>query len=108
MGRTRHTVLRAIRSAAVAKSTETGTTLCQADVAPRLGALALGALIPGGTSAFYSSLLESGARGRPLGAKSVRGVQGVLRKALGDAVRWGRLVATQPTSFSRRPSHVAR
>ncbi len=63
-------------------------------VVPHLGHRPLQAITPGELNAFYAGLLENGKRRGPggLAPKSVRNVHGVIRKALGDAVKWSLLV----------------
>jgi integrase len=64
-----------------------------AHVGPALGSVQLQGLTPARLNAFYARMLESGRRrgGGPLSPKTVRHVHTMLRKALEDAVRWGRL-----------------
>lgn len=61
-------------------------------IVPGLGNVQLAALTPGRVNAFYARLSENGrVDGQGLSARSVRYVHAVLRKALADAVRWGRV-----------------
>ena len=71
---------------------------------PRIGDLPIVAVTTASLDAFYAQLSHGGAvRGGPLAASTVRRVHGVLRRALGQAVRWGWLthnpavMATPPT-----------
>ena len=66
----------------------------RAHIVPRLGAVSLADLSPAQLNAFYAELLASGRRQRAggLSPKTVRHVHTLLRKALQDAVRWGRVV----------------
>lgn len=62
-------------------------------IVPRIGHHALQALTPTHVNGLYAELLERGrtdGRGG-LSPKTVRNIHVVLRKALGDAVRWGLL-----------------
>ena len=65
----------------------------EAHLVPRLGALPLQHLTPAKLNAFYADVLAAGRRdGRgPISPKTVRHLHTTLHKALGDAVRWGRL-----------------
>jgi integrase len=63
-------------------------------VVPAIGATRLQSLTPAKLNAFYADLLAGGRRSRPgtgLAPKTVRHVHTMLHKALGDAVRWGKL-----------------
>lgn len=61
-------------------------------VLPRIGGIRLQALTPGHLDELYDDLEAAGGRGgRPLSAKTVANVAGILHKALADAVRRGRL-----------------
>ncbi|MBS3939723.1 MAG: site-specific integrase [Actinobacteria bacterium] len=80
-------------------------------VIPRIGALRLQALTPGQLDELYDELEASGGRdGRPLSAKTVANVAGIVHKALGDAVRRGRLrrnpadAVSPPTASKARTS----
>lgn len=58
-------------------------------IVPALGPRRLQRLTPGILNAFYADLLQQGRRdGRGLSPKTVRNIHVILRKALGDAVRW--------------------
>lgn len=72
---------------------------------PGLGALALQALTPAKLNEFYGALLEDGRRNGEggLSPKTVRYVHGILRKALGDAVRWT-LVPRNVADYADPPS----
>jgi integrase len=62
-------------------------------VVPRIGGLRLQDLTGGRLNAFYATLLSEGRRdGSSLAPATVRRVYATLHRALGDAVRWGRLV----------------
>ena len=63
-------------------------------IVPRLGAIPLARLAPAHFNPFYRDLLTSGRRGGDggLSPRTVRYCHMILRKALMDAVRWGRLV----------------
>lgn len=62
-------------------------------IIPRIGQIPLQALTPAAINHLYSDLLLNGRRGRPggLAPRTVRQTHMVLRKALADGVRWGRL-----------------
>jgi integrase len=61
-------------------------------VMPRLGGIRLQSLTSGHLDELYDDLETSGGRGgKPLAAKTVANVAGVLHKALADAVKRGRL-----------------
>jgi integrase len=61
-------------------------------VVPRLGTVPLQQLTPAHLDTLYDDLEREGGRGgRPLAAKTVANVAGVVHKALSDAVRRGRL-----------------
>lgn len=67
---------------------------------PALGRVRLQHITADKPNAFYATLLESGRRdGKGLSPKTVRNIHVVIRKALGDAVRWGRI--------SRNPAELA-
>jgi integrase len=68
---------------------------------PALGAVRLQALTPSRVNAFYASLAAKG-----LSPKSIRNVHVVLRKALGDGVKWGRL--TRNVAALADPPRVSR
>ena len=54
-------------------------------------------------NAFYATLLESGRRdGKGLSPKTVRNIHVVIRKALGDAIRWGK-VGRNPAELADPP-----
>lgn len=80
------------------RATVRPTTLAQyrqavrVHLVPALGGVALQALSPAHLNALYADLLESGRSDGTggLSPKSVRHVHVAVRKALGDAVRWGR------------------
>jgi integrase len=63
-------------------------------ITPHVGNLPLQALTPARINRLYSDLLDGGRLNRGGGAlspKTVRNVHVILRKSLGDAVRWGLL-----------------
>lgn len=61
-------------------------------IAPRIGGLRLQALTPAHLDGLYDDLERAGGRGgRPLSAKTVANVAGIVHKALADAVKVGRL-----------------
>lgn len=73
-------------------------------VIPHLGHRPLQAISPGELTAFYAGLLENGKRqgNGGLSPTSVKNVHSVLRKALGDAVKWN-LIARNPASNAEPP-----
>jgi integrase len=80
-------------------------------VIPRIGGIRLQALTPRQLDELYDELEASGGRGgRPLAAKSVANVAGIVHKALKDAVRRGRLhrnpadAVSPPTARKTRTS----
>lgn len=79
-------------------------TQVRAYIIPYLGSRPLQALTPGELNVFYSKLLDAGQRqGRGgLGAKSVRNIHGVLRRALEDAVRWNHMTRN-PAAMAEPP-----
>jgi integrase len=82
-------------------------TLLTAYVIPRVGGVPLRALDAGRLSKLYRTLLESGRRdGTALSARTVEATHKVVRRALGDAVRWGRLTKN-PAEHAEvpRPGH---
>jgi integrase len=59
-------------------------------VLPRIGATLLQRLTPAHLNQLYAALLAAGGRnGRPLSGRTVQSVAMTIRKALGDATRWG-------------------
>jgi integrase len=59
-------------------------------VLPCIGATLLQRLTPAHLNGLYAELLAAGGRGgRPLSARTVQGVHMTVRKAIGDAARWG-------------------
>lgn len=61
-------------------------------VIPRVGGVRLQAVTPGQLDQLYDELEATGGKGgRPLSAKTVANVAGILHKAFADAVRRGRL-----------------
>lgn len=72
-------------------------------IVPTLGTVPLARLRPAQLDAFYAHLRDKGgARGRPLAPATVRQVHAILRRALGQAVRWGWL-ATNPAMQATPP-----
>jgi integrase len=68
-------------------------TNLQRYVLPAIGGLTLQRLTPAHLNTVYGSLLASGGKGgRPLSARTVQAVHMTVRKALGDAARWGLVV----------------
>jgi integrase len=62
-------------------------------VLPALGGLTLQHLTPAHLNTLYGSMLAHGGKGgRPLSARTVQAIHMTLRKALGDAARWGMIV----------------
>jgi len=85
-----------VRSGKVKRSSAaTYTQHVHAHLIPRLGRIALAKLSPSHVAKCYADLLSSGeARhksGRGLSPKTVRNIHQTLNKALGDAVKYGRL-----------------
>ena len=79
-------------------------------VLPRIGGVKLQALTPKAIDKLYDELETSGRRdGGPLSPKTVANLHGVLHKALGDAVKRGRLkrnpaaAVSPPTATQREP-----
>jgi len=65
------------------------STLVRAYIAPRIGGTRLQDVTASDINVLYADLLASGGEGgRPLSAKAVGNVHGVLHRALRDAVRW--------------------
>jgi integrase len=59
-------------------------------VLPRVGAVSLQRLSAADLDALYAALLAAGGKdGRPLSARTVQAVHMTVRRALGDAARWG-------------------
>jgi integrase len=59
-------------------------------VVPRIGATLLQRLTPARLNGLYAELLAAGGRdSRPLSARTVQAVHMTVRKAIGDAARWG-------------------
>jgi hypothetical protein len=59
-------------------------------VLPRIGQLPLQRLTPAHLNTLYGALLAAGGRdGQPLSARTVQAIHMTVRKALGDAARWG-------------------
>lgn len=86
--------LDALRTKDLSPSTlDSYRTIVESHIVPRLGSVKLQAVTPKALNKFYADLLDGGrADGRGgLSPKSVRNVHIVLRKALGDAVKWNEL-----------------
>jgi integrase len=72
-------------------------------VLPAVGGVLLQRLTPAHLNVLYGSLQASGGMGgRPLAARTVLAVHVTLRKALGDATRWG-LVVRNVAELASRP-----
>lgn len=67
-------------------------TYVRAYIVPRLGRIPLQALTRSDLDGFYDWLESEGGRsGQGLAPKTVANVHGIIHKALGDAVKWGKL-----------------
>ncbi len=79
-------------------------TNIDAYIIPRLGTIALQAVTPSMLTAFYGDLLRGGRRSREggLAPRTVRFTHQILRKALSEGVRWGRL-ARNPAGQASPP-----
>ena len=75
-----------------------------AQIVPRLGFIPLQRLTPPDLNAFYAELLAGGRRdgNGGLSERTVRIQHVILRRALGDAVRWG-LLARNPAEYADPP-----
>jgi integrase len=72
-------------------------------VVPAIGGVLLQRLTPAHLNTLYASLQAGGGKGgRPLAARTVLAVHVTLRKALGDAARWG-LVVRNVAELASRP-----
>jgi len=100
--------LPAIRSTVKPTTFDQYRMLIVAHVQPRIGDIGLQALTPAHLNALYGELVSSGRKDGQggLSTKTVRHVHTTLRKALGDAVRWGRL-ARNPASLADPPRVLA-
>jgi hypothetical protein len=80
-------------------------------VMPRLGGVLMQRLTPAHLNTLYGELEATGGRGgRPLSARTVQSMHMTLRKALGDAARWGvvpRNVATLADPPTPRRAELA-
>ncbi len=75
---------------------------------PALGPVPLGKLKPDALDRYYRSLrLGDGNGGRPLAPATIRRIHGILRRALGQGVRWGWLAAN-PAAAASPPRVVTR
>jgi integrase len=73
-------------------------------VLPRIGQVTLQRLTPAHLNGLYTALQAAGGRdGGPLSARTVQAVHMTVRKALGDAARWG-LVARNVAQLADPPS----
>jgi integrase len=73
-------------------------------VLPRIGQVPLQRLTPAHLNGLYTALQAAGGRdGGPLSARTVQAVHMTVRKALGDAARWG-LVARNVAQLADPPS----
>jgi integrase len=73
-------------------------------VLPRVGQVMLQRLTPAHLNSLYGALQATGGRdGGPLSARTVQAVHMTVRKALGDAARWG-LVARNVAQLADPPS----
>jgi integrase len=86
---------------------------CEAYLVPSLGSLRLRYLDPGHVNRFYGDLAaaDAGRRGQGLSPKSRRLIHITLRKALGDAVKWGLIprnaaALADPPRVTQRPMSV--
>jgi integrase len=79
-------------------------TLVRLHVAPHLGPVPLRQVTPAGLNGLYATLAESGRRDGSggLSPRTVRYVHTILRRAFGDAVRWG-LLARNPVALADPP-----
>jgi integrase len=72
-------------------------------VLPALGGLTLQHLTPAHLNTLYGSMLVHGGKGgRPLSARTVQAIHMTIRKALGDAARWG-IVVRNVTELASPP-----
>jgi integrase len=79
----------------------------QAHIKPALGSVRLQRLTPADLNAFYADLLDHGkktGKGGPLKARTVRLVHTIIRRALKDAVRWGK-ITRNIADLADPPSH---
>jgi integrase len=98
--------LPAIRASVRPSTLDSYEQMIRVHVAPTLGATKLQKLTAAQLNGFYADLLEGGRRdGKGLAPKSVRNIHVVLRKALGDAVRWN-LLTRNPAEFADPPKLV--
>lgn len=76
-------------------------------IAPRIGGVPLVALNASHINALYAELLIDGRRNGQggLSSSTVRRIHATLHKALGDAVRWGRIVRN-PTDLADPPKEA--
>lgn len=103
--------LETYRNAGRRKESTAGTTAVHVTryLVPHLGTLLLRDLSPKIVSEFVATLLTSGRlldsdKGAGLSPKTVRNIVGTLRKALGDAVKWG-LIPSNPVSNVELPRY---
>jgi len=96
--------LPAIRASVRPSTRSSYSMIVRTHIAQRIGGVPLQALQPSHLNAMYAELLAGGRRdGKPLSTRSVRLVHATIRKALGDALRWGR-VARKVATLADAPS----
>jgi integrase len=84
--------LAAIRSTVRPSTLSSYDMIVRQHIAPAIGKTLMQRLTADRLNAFYADLIESGRRdGAGLSPKTVRNIHVVVRKALGDALRWGRV-----------------
>lgn len=85
--------LPAIRASVRANTLSLYETIVRVYVVPHVGTVPLQDLTPDRLNGLYGLLLDCGSKtGKPLAAKTVRNVHGMLSRALADAVRWDLLL----------------
>ena len=96
--------LKAVRSTIRHSTWDSYRSNVEAHIVPRLGAIPLRHLGPERLNAFYAELLEDGRSDGEggLSTRTVRYVHMILRRALKDAVRWGKL-ARNPADLADPP-----
>jgi integrase len=99
------------RNAGRRKASTAGTTEVHVTryLVPHLGSVLLRDLSPKIISELVATLLTSGrllesGKGAGLSPKTVRNIMGTLRKALGDAVKWG-LIPSNPVAHVEMPRY---
>ncbi len=90
-----------------ANTWEIEATQVNAYIVPRLGSRPLQDLTPTELERLYADLRSNGQRRSPggLAPKTVKNVHGILRKALGDAMRLGKL-ARNPAAHAESPKVI--